>query len=206
LQSFSPFLSIGDEMQAPESFVEKLESEFRGRLRIRWSTERGEWQVEQKIRRGLFPGTKPSKRGWDESTDAYVRYRDGYLHVLSVRTGDRMPCPRCGHELKVPFMETHVLRCAYCRMQGKEPHIPAVFIPLGDSLIYHLKRLDPENPISERLGEDIDRANAALAASNERDALNAGDAKAHEDYNKIVGIPQFGYSHIKDAPDFKKAA
>ena len=64
-------------MNPPESFVEKLDREFRGRLRIRWSTERQEWHIEQKIRRGLFPGTKPSKLGWDDTTDAYIRHRDG---------------------------------------------------------------------------------------------------------------------------------
>src|ERR1043166_1952196 len=111
----------------PESFVEKLEREFRGRLRIRWSSQRGEWHIEQKVARGLFPGTKPTKRGWDESSDKYVEHRDGYVFVMAVRTGDRMPCPRCQHEMKVPYMHTTHLRCEFCRLMGKTTHVAAVY-------------------------------------------------------------------------------
>lgn len=174
---------------APESFVDKLEREFRGRLRIRWSSQRGEWHIEQKVARGLFPGTKPTKKGWDESNDRYVEHRDGYVLIMAVRTGDRMPCPRCGHELKVPFMETTHLKCDFCRLMGKSTYVAAVYFPLGDSLIEYLKKIDPENPISEQLAEDLERHNAALAASMERDALRPGEARFADDYNRIVGIP-----------------
>jgi hypothetical protein len=47
----------------PELFVEKLEREFGRRLRIRWSHERSEWHIEQKIRRGLFPGGQAFEEG-----------------------------------------------------------------------------------------------------------------------------------------------
>jgi hypothetical protein len=194
-------------MNAPESFIERLTSEFRGRLRLRWSHQRHAWLIEQRIRRGLFPGTRPSKRGWDESSDKYVQHRDGVIEVLEVRTGTAMDCPKCGHGLKVPYGQTTHIQCGFCRMQGKNPHIAAAFLPLNDDLINYLKRIDPENPISERLAEDLDRQNAALAASQERDALNQGDAKFHEDYNRIVGIPQFGYSgRTRMWVDEKKAA
>jgi hypothetical protein len=181
-------------MTAPESFVEKLDREFRGRLRIRWSAERSEWHIEQKIRRGLFPGTKPSKLGWDETTDAYVRHRDGVIHVMSVRTGTAMDCPKCGTELKVPYMETHFVRCPLCQLRGYTNAYPVVFFPLGDSLIDYLKKIDPENPLSERLNEDLERQNEALAAQMERDALRPGEARAHADYNRLVGIPQTGWT------------
>jgi hypothetical protein len=184
---------VADIRHAPESFVERLEKEFRGRLRIRWSQEKGEWHIEQKVARGLFPGTKPTKRGWDESRDRYVEHRDGYILVMSVRTGDRMPCPRCHMELKVPFMETTHVRCEFCRLQGRTTNVAAVFFPLSDSLIDHLKSIDPENPVSERLAEDLERQNAALSASMERDALRPGEARFEEDYRKIVGIP---YAHL----------
>lgn len=187
---------------APESFVEKLDREFRGRLRIRWSNSRQEWQIEQKVARGLFPGTKPSKKGWDESSDAYVRHRDGYVHILSVRTGDRMPCPRCSTELKVPYLETHHVRCPMCQMRGFGSYVAALFMPLGDSLIDYLRKIDPENPISERLVEDMERQNEALAAAREQDAVNAGIAEAEQRYNRIVGIPQVGYT----GKEFKKAS
>jgi hypothetical protein len=178
----------------PDSFVEKLDREFRGRLRIRWSHERGEWQIEQKIRRGLFPGTKPSKLGWDETTDAYIRHRDGVVHVLSVRTGTVMPCPKCGTELKVPYYDTHFVGCPLCRMRGYNTAFAAVHFPLGDGLLDYLRKIDPENPLSERLAEDLDRQNELLAETMERDALRNGTAEASERYNRIVGIPQVGLS------------
>lgn len=181
-------------MYPPDSFVEKLEREFRGRLRVRWSAERNEWHIEQKIRRGLFPGTKPSKLGWDETTDAYIRHRDGVVHVMSVRTGTLMDCPKCGTELKVPYMETHFVSCPLCKLRGFTNAYSVVFFPLGDSLIDYLKKIDPENPISERLNEDMDRQNELLAETMERDALREGTAAASERYNRIVGIPQVGLS------------
>jgi hypothetical protein len=61
---------------------------------------------------------KPSKKGWDESTDAYIRHRDGVIHVLSVRTGTVMDCPICGTEMKVPYMVTHYVHCPLCKMRG----------------------------------------------------------------------------------------
>lgn len=182
-----------------EDFQDKLDREFKGRLRIRWSAERGEWQIEQKVRRGMLEGFKPnSRRGWDESHDRYVQHRDGVVHIMSVRTGDRMACPKCESTLKVPFRETHMITCPLCKMRGKPHHFPAVYMSLGDDLINHLKSIDPENPISETLVEDLDRQNQALALQQERDALRRGEAAAHYDYDRIVGIPKFAYSGIKE--------
>jgi hypothetical protein len=181
-------------MKAPERFVERLEKEFRGRLRIRWSTQFNEWVIEQRVARGLFPGTKPTKKGWDESNDNYIRHRDGYIHVMSVRTGDRMPCPKCGHQLKVPYMQTQVIRCDYCRLKGFEPSIAAVFIPLNDDLIHYLKKIDPENPLSERLAEDLENSNQSLAAEMERKVMRDTEAGLLERFNRIAGIPQTGYT------------
>lgn len=186
-------------MHAPDSFVEKLEREFRGRLRIRWSFQRHAWLIEQKMKRGLFSGFKPTKKGWDETSDKYIQTRDGVLEIMEVRTGTYMTCPKCSHELKVPFMQTTSLRCAYCKLLGKEPSVNAVFIPLNDTLINHLKSIDPENPISEQLAADLDRANEALAAMMEKDALNAGSGAVLERFNRIAGIPQTGYTGRENA-------
>lgn len=176
-------------MTPPELFVEKLDREFNRRLRIRWSHERSEWHIEQKIRRGLFPGERPSKKGWDETTDAYIRHRDGVIHVLSVRTGTVMNCPICNTEMKVPYMVTHYVHCPLCKMRGFTRGFAVVHFPLGDALIDYLRRIDPDNPISERLSEDLDRQNEALAATMEQDAVNQGTAAFEDDYRRIVGIP-----------------
>ena len=177
-------------MQAPEEFVDRLERQFRGRLRIRWSTQRQEWHIEQRVGRGMFPGSKPTKRGWDESIDRYVEHRDGYVFIMAVRTGDRMPCPRCGTELKVPFKQTTHLKCQYCLLRlGRQTFVPAVYFPLGDDLIDHLKSIDPENDVQIALAERLDRENEALAAKMENDAIQNALWQFNDDYRKLVGIP-----------------
>lgn len=181
-------------MTVPEHFEQKLEREFRGRLRIRWSHERHEFQIEQRVRRSLAPGWTKKHRAWDDTSDDYIRHRDGYVLLVAIRVGTKMPCPRCQTELDVPFNETKNIICAYCKLQGKSPHIAAMHVPLNDTLIDYLKRLDPENPISERLNEDNDRQNAALVAAMEQDATNAAVSGFEERYRRIVGIPQVGLS------------
>lgn len=190
---------MADIRHAPESFTDKLERSFRGRLRIRWSQQRDEWLIEQKVRRGIFPGYRATREGWDETSDRYVQHRDGVVTIMSVRTGDRMPCPRCSHELKVPYMETTHVKCAYCQMVGRRTYVPAVFFPLGDALIDHLKSIDPENPLSEKLAEDLDRQNEALVAQMEADAIRNAEAAMHERYLRLAGIPHVHY----DASMFK---
>jgi hypothetical protein len=185
-------------MHAPDSFVDLLSSSFRGRLRIRWSHERNEWHIEQFVKRGLFPGQKPPKRGaWDETRDAYIRERDGVVCVLAVRTSDRMPCPRCGTQLKVPFNVTEVLNCDFCRLRGKPHAIPAMFVPLNDHLINYLKSIDPTNPANEKLNEQLDRENAVLEERLADNAVDPTVAAFSDDYNRLVGIPTFGYGGIK---------
>jgi hypothetical protein len=181
-------------LRVPEHFEHKLEREFRGRLRIRWSNQRHEFQIEQRVRRSLAPGWTKKKKDWDESSDDYIRHRDGYVLILSVRVGTKMPCPRCQTELSVPFNETKNIVCHFCQLQGRSPHIAAMHVPLNDTLIDYLKKIDPENPISERLNEDLERQNAALAASMEQAAVNAGVAGFEERYRRIAGIPLVGYT------------
>lgn len=185
-------------MYPPDSFVDLLESAFGNRLRIRWSSEKQEWHIDQFVKRGLFPGQKPPKRGtWDETSDAYIRQRDGVVTILSVRTSDRMPCPRCGMELQVPFNVTQVLNCDFCRLRGKPHAVPAMFVPLDDHLINYLKALDPSNPATEALNEQIDRENMQLEDRLVDSAVDPTVAAFEQDYNRVVGIPQWGYGGMK---------
>src|SRR5574343_1629107 len=113
---------------APSAFTARLEREFGGRLRIRWSTQRGEWHIEQKVARAHLP-----QYYLYENDDAGIRQRDGYDYLLAIREGDRMPCPRCGHTVKVPVMVTGEARCDRC---GKR--YGAAYFPLeGDALIQY---------------------------------------------------------------------
>lgn len=176
-------------MHAPQQFVDRLEREFRGRLRIRYSHKEHSWEIEQRVGRAIQPD-----RYIPLNDDDAIRARDGYLHVMSVRTGDRMPCPRCRMELKVPFNQTVDINCGFCELKGKQTHIVAGYYTLdGDDLIQHLRRIDPERGASVELARDADRRNQALEASHERAALDASYGVT-QDFNRLYGIQQVGYT------------
>ena len=70
-------------VDAAARILERLDREFRGRLRLRWSNRKQEFQLEQKVRRALAEG--PVK---DSQDDDGIRRRDGYLYVLQEHPGD----------------------------------------------------------------------------------------------------------------------
>jgi predicted RNA-binding Zn-ribbon protein involved in translation (DUF1610 family) len=156
-------------MEAPEEFVSRLDSAFDGRLRIRWSAAEGAYHIEQRVARALvnFPaGT---------SDDEAIRLRDGYHLIMVVRSGDRMPCPRCGATLKVPLRSSTVVTCDTCRQRGLEYRIAAAHYPLDDTLIDHLK-------------------SAKLTEQQQQAVLDQLTSKANDDFNRIAGIPSVGYT------------
>lgn len=176
-------------MEAPRSFTERLEREFRGRLRIRFSDKEQEWQIEQRVGRAVLPDARISL--YDDDA---IRARDGYLHVMSIRQGDRMPCPKCRYELKVPAFKTVDVACPYCKLKGRTTRVCAGYFPLeGDALIQHLRRLDPERGASLELAAEADRKNEALVASLERQSLDASYGIS-QDFNRLFGIQSVGYT------------
>lgn len=176
-------------MQPPTSFAEKLHTQSDGELRIRWSDSRSEWHIEQRVGRAII---EPSPV--DPLDDDHIRARDGYVFVLAVRTGDRMPCPECGIELKVPVLHFAEVTCDFCRMRGKDGRLPAGFFPLGEALLQHLRRLDPKRTWREDVKDQLDERNKRLTASRERDYSNHIEATTKENYNDLVGIGQWGYN------------
>jgi len=174
-------------VEAPAEFVSRLEREFDGRLRIRWSAKLQEFHIEQKVGHGRIPPARV-----DEGSDDLIRARDGYHFVMAVRAGDRMPCPRCGYELRVPVRDTVDVRCGYCLLRGRKTSVVCGYWPLDDSLLEHLRKIDPTKDVD--LAAEADAANALLLKSLENDAVRPGEAAADELYNRLVGIPQVGYT------------
>lgn len=175
----------------PQSFEERLKREFDDRLRIRWSNRAGEFQIEQKV------GTRVEAPVGDDDEDALVRARDGYAYVMSVRDGDRMPCPTCNYTIQVPYLETVHVACPYCKMKGRKTYIAAGYFPLDDNFITYLRQRDPLRGASKELAEAIDRRNKAMIEAKERETLNNSTAAFGEKYNKLVGIPQVGYTGVE---------
>lgn len=170
---------------APRSFTESLKTQFGGRLRIRWSPKQQQWQIEEKIARST--GDMPQDSYNDEAT----RLRDGYALVCTVTPGDRMPCPKCRTTLYVPVFHFGMVKCDYCAVQGRNTNIIAGHFPLNDSLLEHLRRLDPIRAYrddfiypeyNEWIEKKIDQKVEDLTPI------------WSDHYRRLVGIPMVGYS------------
>lgn len=174
-------------------FQNRLARIFDDRLRVRWSTKRGEWHVEYKIAPGQL--AKFPVNSWDDDA---IRAKDGYAFILAVREGDRMPCPKCGCTLKVPLFKMAEVKCEYCKLQGYDGRYPACFFPLeGDALITYLAKLDPQRGWRDNLAKQADAANERLLAQRERDFENTIEAATKDNINDLFQIPRVGFGGMK---------
>lgn len=121
------------------------------------------------------------------------------MFIMAVRSGDRMPCPKCDYKLSVPVMDTVDIRCPYCELKGRATRVVAGFWPLNDRLIEHLRKIDPLRGASSELADQADVHNRVLWETAERDYSNSTYSQVEERYNRLVGIPQFGYNDRKAA-------
>ena len=173
----------------PAEFSKRLAQEFNERIRIRWSSAQSEFHIEQRVRRGAHDG--PLRNSQD---DAGIRQRDGYLYLFSVRPGTKMPCPRCRHELSVPVAKIQEISCASCKLHGREHRVIAGYFPLNDTLIDHLKMLDPERGASQRLNAQVLANNMANQAKLGQAVVDKTTDKMSDDFSRIAGIPHVGYT------------
>lgn len=176
-------------MQAPDSFVSRLHEAFDGRLRIRFSDAEQNFHIEQKVGRAVVAPVRV-----DEGRDDLIRARDGYHPVMTITPGDRMRCPACHYTLQVPVRDTADVRCGFCALKGRTTRVVAGFWPLDDSLIDHLRKIDPLRDGQSELAEEADRHNRMLLQAEEDAAVAPGFAYADENFNRLVGIPQVGYT------------
>jgi len=174
-------------MDAPTSFRESLARQFNNRLRVRWSDARHEWQIEQKMRRARLAQKRLTAGTVEE--DDIVRDRDGYVFVLAVKPGNRMPCPGCGITLGIPELRMKRSTCPRCGHS-----FLAVYYPLGDMLLEHLRYTDPYRDGLDRMVKAQDDADATLREQKLRERRNEGEAIWKDHFNEIAGIPTFGYT------------
>lgn len=183
-------------MRAPDQFLARLREEFRDRLRIRWADTQGEWHLEQKVGRGIFDPPLPSHKIAPHQRELQYekreRARDGYAFVMAIRPGDRMPCPACGLTMHVPVMELTEAKCGWCLEHGRDTRLMACYFPLGEVLIDHLKKIDPERDGIRRQRDEADLANARKLAREER----AADSELRDSlFDAAVDqIPKWGYT------------
>ena len=177
-------------MHIPQSFRDRLQTDFDGRFRIRWSDARGEFHIEQKLAPAqiLEPPLR-SDGTWDTYNDDYIRSRDGYGYVMSVRQGDRMPCMRCRSTIKVPIRETREAVCHLCNKRHK-----AAFYPLDDLLLLHLRWIDPVHGGISRVRKYVNERNAQHDRTRNNDAYREIDAATSDNFGRLFDIQQVGYT------------
>lgn len=172
----------------PEGFQERLDQEFgEGKIRVRWSDQWDEWHVEQRVRRGVV-GIGSATERW---RDDVIRYRDGYVWIMSLKQGTRFPCPKCGLTLKAPTRATEMVSCEHCRLKGYDHHWMACHWPMDETLIDHLKEL--ERGIDTRI-EDLQQARVAHQKMQQRRVLEPTLAGIEDNFNLGMGIQSVGYT------------
>lgn len=153
----------------PEHFLERLREVFGNRLRIRWSAQRRAWLIEHK----LPPEAAPvPPLFFDAARDDHLQAADGYEGVMLIQPGDRMDCEFCHLPLKVPLKEIKEIGCRYCLERGRDARFMVCYWPLDETLIDHLKSIDPERQgakeTRKRLRDDVQVANEAHVVRAER--------------------------------------
>jgi hypothetical protein len=175
----------------PDEFAERLQNEFDGRLRVRWSPIESSFVLEQKISRGI---ANAMPRHGDTEHDDYIRTRDGYLKIMSIRNGDRMPCGTCGATLRVPIFETAQVNCEYCQKKGYPYQYFAGYFELNDRFLEHLRSLDPLKGGSRRGRNRVEKVNSSLERGLDRAHYNVLDDAVSDNFTSIAGIPSVGYT------------
>ena len=175
---------------APSRFTDRLSREFDGRFRIRWSVQKHEWHIEYKVARG-----KSHLIHAKSNDDNLIRAREGYAFAMAIQQGDRMPCPRCGYELKVPCFKFGEVKCDYCAISGRPSRVAASYFPLdGDMLIQELIKLDPMRAYRDGMAQKADAFNDAKIKGMERKFANQSEDIIKDKFTQIAGIQSVGYS------------
>lgn len=173
----------------PEWFQERLTRQSRGELRIRWSVRKEEWHIEQQVGRAAFAPYR-----LDPTDDSLIRARDGYLYVMAIRPGDRMPCPTCHRSIKIKSFVCEESTCSPCQAKGHDGRVRGCYFPLGEKLLEHLRKIDPQNGAHVRLRDEVDAANERMEKAKARAHSNTIEAQTKDAFTKIFEIPSVGYT------------
>lgn len=174
----------------PTEFVRRLDSTFRGRLRIRWSLHKEEWHIEQKITDGIALAARNSH------DDRYIRARDGYHFVMAVKPQAFAYCRICHLRNDVPALTTGEIKCDYCeRVKARRGREFGGYWPLnGDRLIDHLKMIDPENDGLRASITTMDRQREQTEITRQRDIRNHIESATYDDKYQLFDTPFSGYT------------
>lgn len=170
-------------MTAPSAFAKRLERDFQGRLRIRWSDSSNQWLIEEKVGRASAPA---HARSYD---DNLTRAAQGYSLVLTVAPGDRERCRKCGSTVKLPVFDFAETKCQTCGSLTR-----SCFWPLTDMLLEHLRKIDPLRDGPSRLRDEADAATRKASAERERRLSGSIEDHTKDLINTFGGFTSLGYT------------
>lgn len=176
--------------QAPQSFIDRLESDFQGRLRIRWSIAKGEFHIEEKVGRAALAPFRIS-----DIDDRYIRARDGYHFIMAVKAGTSVPCRICGLKCSVPECRTAEIKCSYCEsVKTRRGREFGGYWPLNDTLLEHLRKCDPKNDghIAAVKSQDLQEVRREM--DRKRSMFNTIESATLDDKYQLFDTPFTGYT------------
>jgi len=180
----------------PQDFLDGLERDFHGEIRVRWSPVRNRWQIERRGREVAKP-TDPRDR-----FDTWARVATGYYRVLETSPGSLVECSYCRKEYQQAFL---TLKAASCPRCGKQELV--MNWPLGEDLLTHLRKTDPERDGLQRMWKDLEADEERLEASQDRAKKNLGEDIWKDEFTRLFDIQSRGYEgpapFWKDAPESK---
>jgi hypothetical protein len=176
----------------PREFVARLDSIFRGRLRIRWSVQKEEWHIEQQV----GPRAALPSFGRLLFHDRFIRARDGFAFVMAIKPRETTTCRTCFLKCDVPALRTSEIKCSYCEsVKARRGREFGGYWPLsGDTLLNHLLRIDPERDGTRTLISDNDRAQARYQQVAMKDARNHFESAVYDDKYQLFDTPFTGYT------------
>lgn len=181
--------------RAPDWFERRLRDEFQGRIRVRWSNQRGCFLAEQKEYVGPAPGFKEVAPDDDEA----IRQRDGYTLLMEVWPGTSIPCPRCGFECRgAQPRKYQQLECLFCKVAGKADRtFQAAVFYLDEGLLEELRGLDyiSHNAVDPK--ERVRRAhqrNLAHWAKKEQRVKDERVEWTRDHWRQLLGVPRVGWT------------
>jgi hypothetical protein len=168
----------------PKSFLEGLDRDFHGDIRVRWSPVRNRWQIERRGRDiGSSTGLDPKDR-----FDTWARRATGYYRILETSPGSLIECSYCAKSYSQEFLSLTAAKCPRCERQEL-----VMNWPLGPQLLEHLRKTDPERDGLSRMWADLEQDEARKLASDERIKKNLSEAIWKEEFTRIFDIQSRGY-------------
>lgn len=153
------------------------------RYRVRWSTRREVWMIEQKVGRAH----ELPRKG---DPDVWSRIKDGYSLVANVSPTPWFKCRKCAGHLRAPELKFGEVKCpctAREREQANEVYYCAYF-PLCERLLLWLEQTSPKR--GNAWVAEMNAINKAKVDAQDRDWNNHLESGLLDYHNVIAGIPR----------------